>query len=249
MFWPDIGCYRQFYQSLHGQLACRRLRQVITRCWPDVRHDTIAGIGYTIPYLLALQDKAQQVIACMPAQQGARLWPVGQPCKTILTYEDALPFPDHSLERVLVVHALEHTQFALPMLEDIWRVLVPGGTLLVVVPNRRGIWAHMDNTPLGSGHPYSRPQLARLLQQARFSAVLEGSLLHFPPTEKRMWLRLSGLLDKLGAWLCPAFGGWLWMEAEKQLYATSKQPVKRFAPGWGHPERLPAGVNPRGKTL
>ena len=39
---------------------------------------------------------------------------------------------------------------------------------MIIVPNRRGVWARSDISPFGHGRPYSRPQLSRLLQQAEF---------------------------------------------------------------------------------
>ena len=38
-----------------------------------------------------------------------------------------------------------------------------GGRLLIVVPNRRGVWARSDTTPFGHGRPYSRSQITHLL--------------------------------------------------------------------------------------
>ena len=55
------------------------------------------------------------------------------------------------------------------MLAEVWRVLTPGGRLLVVVPNRAGLWARMENTPFGYGRPFSRKQLSRLMRDMQFS--------------------------------------------------------------------------------
>ena len=46
---------------------------------------------------------------------------------------------------------LEMTNDPGTLLREAWRVLAAGGRLLVVVPNRRGLWARMDTTPFGHG--------------------------------------------------------------------------------------------------
>lgn len=55
--------------------------------------------------------------------------------------------------------------------EQIWRVLTPGGRMIVVVPNRAGVWARVEHTPFGHGRPYSRGQLRELLSETQFLPV------------------------------------------------------------------------------
>ena len=50
------------------------------------------------------------------------------------------------------------------LLREMWRVLAPNGRLLIVVPNRRGLWARVDTTPFGYGSPFSRSQLTKPAQ-------------------------------------------------------------------------------------
>ena len=52
-----------------------------------------------------------------------------------------LPLPDLSVDRIVLVHALEMSDDAPSLVREIWRVLAPGGRLLLVIPNRRGLWA------------------------------------------------------------------------------------------------------------
>ena len=56
--------------------------------------------------------------------------------------------PDASIDRVLAVHSLEMAANARDQLREIWRVLAPGGRVILVVPNRRGLWARGEATPL-----------------------------------------------------------------------------------------------------
>ena len=83
--------------------------------------------------------------------------------------EAMLPLPDASVDDLLCVHCLEVAERAGPLLREMWRVLAPEGRLLIIVPNRRGLWARFDTTPFGHGRPYSRGQLERLLTDALFT--------------------------------------------------------------------------------
>jgi SAM-dependent methyltransferase len=100
------------------------------------------------------------VLAFMPAQQGVTRWPRKGPNLTSLVEEIDLPLPDRSIDRVLLVHAVESTEQVRPMLREIWRVMADGGRLVVVAPTRAGLWSQMDRSPFYHGHPYSPGQLA-----------------------------------------------------------------------------------------
>ena len=101
----------------------------------------------------------------MPAAQGVLGWSLDGGNVVALAEEGELPFADYSIDRVLLVHALETSEAAGLLLKEIWRVLAGGGRLLIVAPNRRGIWARLDRTPFGSGRPYTMSQLSHLLRE------------------------------------------------------------------------------------
>src|SRR3546814_18490430 len=83
-------------------------------------------------------------------------WPPEGAGLVSLVEETDLPLPDYSIDRVLLAHGLENADSLRALLREIWRVLTGDGRVLVVVPNRRGLWARSDRTPLGWGHPYRR---------------------------------------------------------------------------------------------
>lgn len=51
-----------------------------------------------------------------------------------------LPFPDRSVDRVYAVHVLEHLPDLVPLLNELHRVLVPGGILHAMSPH----WQHVN---------------------------------------------------------------------------------------------------------
>src|SRR6202023_2568173 len=176
----DVVDLRDFYRTGLGQIARRMIRGAIRQVWPDLRGMRLLGIGYTTPFLPAISADTERTIALMPATLGVLGWsPEGRDVVT-LADEGELPFADYSIDRVMLVHALETTDQAGPMLKEIWRVLAGGGRLLVIAPNRRGIWARLDRTPFGSGRPYTTSQLSQSLRDELLTPVATGTALVVP---------------------------------------------------------------------
>lgn len=145
-------------------------------------------------------------------------WPAGELSSTALIFDEELPLPDSSIDRVLMVHSLEFAENPRESLKELWRVLAPGGRLVIVVPNRRGVWARMEHTPFGSGRPYSRSQLTALLRETNFTPGATAEALFFPPTTSRPVLKFRRYLEHTGRRLWPLFSGVIIVEAQKRLY-------------------------------
>ncbi len=220
--WNDVVDLRDFYDSHLGQVARHTIRRSVRVIWPDLRGRSLLGLGYATPYLRQFAGEAERVIACMPAGQGVLHWPQEGPGAVTLADETELPLPDYSVDRVLLVHGLESTENLRGMLHEIWRVLNGEGRLLLVVPNRRGIWARFDRTPFGWGHPYSRAQLTRLLRDNLFTPNRTERALYIPPTRLRWLLRSAMAWERIGRRWFPTFSGVIVVEASKQLYAASQ---------------------------
>jgi SAM-dependent methyltransferase len=130
---------------------------------------------------------------------------------------------------VLLVHAIEHAESLRPFLREVWRVLSASGRVLIVVPNRRGIWARLDHTPFGHGHPYTAGQLARLLRDNLFVPQQMRNCLFVPPLSGRLWLSSARAWERIGARLFPALGGVSIVEASKTLYAPTPVRIRARA--------------------
>lgn len=161
----DVVDLRNFYSQRLGTVARRFVGRGIRTRWPNEHGQRVLGIGYATPYLGLFREEAERCLAFMPAAQGVVKWPSREPALAALVDEYDLPLPDAAVDRVLLVHALEMSSDPISLLREAWRVLAPGGRLLAVVPNRRGLWARMDTTPFGHGRPYSRSQITNLLRE------------------------------------------------------------------------------------
>ena len=214
----DIVDLRQFYATPLGRLAQKSISSALTSIWKPISDERLLGLGYSTPYLDRFRADAERTLSFMPAGQGGVPWPPTEPSCSALVFEEDLPLADASVDRVLMVHALEFSENAAETLAELWRVLTPGGRLIIVVPNRRGVWARMDYSPFGSGRPYSGGQLANLLRTAMFTPTAWSDALHFPPFQKNIFLKAAGGLERFGRRFAPAFAGVLAVEATKQIY-------------------------------
>jgi SAM-dependent methyltransferase len=219
--WTDVVDLRDFYDTSLGQVAKRMIRRQLRTLWPDVSGMRVLGLGFAPPYLRTFMTEAERVIAVMPASQGVLPWPADAPNLTALADETELPLPDRSMDRILMVHALESTEQVRAMLREAWRVLADGGRLMVVAPNRRGIWARLERTPFGNGRPYTPGQLSRLLRDNLFTPLNQAGALFIPPTGSRMALRSAPAIEELGRRWFETFAGVIMVEAAKQIYAGS----------------------------
>lgn len=210
----------EFYGSVQGAVAARMVRERLALMWPRLAGMDVLGIGYPAPYLRSWREDAARCIAMTPPQTGAIRWPPGAPNLTCVAADEALPFPDLCFDRVLLVHGLEAADHARRLLREVWRVLRDDGRVLVVAPNRRGWWAHVDSTPFGQGQPYSPGQIGRLLAAGLFHVERRETALYVPPTSLRAVLRGARVFERLGRSLVPRLAGVTLTEASKDVFAA-----------------------------
>jgi SAM-dependent methyltransferase len=220
----EVHGLRDFYASAGGALAARLVRERLAALWPALPGLSVLGLGHAAPYLGLWRAEARACIALTPsAALPVELlrWPDAPAASaTLVAEEEALPFADASFDRVLLVHALEGAGRARRLLREVWRVLRDDGRLIVVVPNRTGLWAHLDRTPFGHGQPYSAGQLERLLARHLFRAERRESALFVPPYGLRFLGTAATGWERLGRRLCPRLAGLAMVEAEKDLFSA-----------------------------
>lgn len=228
--WSDVVDFNRFYRDRLGQQARRLVEAEIRAHWPSFTGQTVAGIGYATPFLDAIDAEAARCVAIMPAHQGVTHWPRGKPNKTALAEETSLPFDDQSLDRLLLVHAVENSEHLRAMMRECWRVLNGHGRMLAVVPARRGLWSRVERTPFGHGKPFSRAQMERLLKDTLFEPMSITRALYMPPTTWEPILRAGPAFDRIGKRWFTRLGGVLVVEARKQIYAASPARKRAFRP-------------------
>ena len=223
---PDIIDLQAFYGSRQGQLVRRLVGRQIRLLWPELPGARVLGLGYAVPFLGLLAEASERVCAIMPPAQGVAPWPPDRPNRVALALEGELPLPDRSIDRVLLVHALESAEQIRPLLREVWRVLVDGGQAMVVVPNRRGLWCLSESTPFGHGQPFSVSQLKEALRSMLFAPGPSATALYMPPSRSRLLLRTAVAWERVGLRWAQPFAGVLAMTAVKQIYALPSEPAK-----------------------
>ena len=212
----------EFYTQALGKATLDLLSQRLAKHLPTSPDALVMGLGYAAPFLPA----EGRHLAFMMARGGVVRWPAAGGVKSALVDELALPLPDNSVEVALLIHALEFTESAEDLMDEVWRVLAPQGKLVLVVPNRRGLWAISEATPYGQGQPFSRGQLLRLLKDAKFSIPTIEPALISPPLAGPEMLRAFEPFTKLGL---SGIAGVNIAVATKQVHAYSVEKLARRA--------------------
>ena len=223
----DATNLRDFYRTPLGRLARRQLSLIIRQRWKNLEGLSVAGAGFASPFLGAFRTEAARLACLMPERQGALVWPHASQCHSVLVGEAQWPLPDNSIDRLLAIHCLEQAERPGPLLREMWRVLKPSGRMLIVVPNRRGLWSRIDATPFGYGLPFSRGQLETQLTDALFAPDQWGEALYFPPLNNRLMLRMAPTLERVGSSMSIGVAGVIVVEAHKEVMAPISGSVKR----------------------
>ncbi|MGJ8544309.1 MAG: methyltransferase domain-containing protein [Sulfitobacter sp.] len=227
----DVQDLRNFYyRSALGRAAQKSLRGRMLELWPEAKGQTVVGFGFAAPLLRPYLADARRVVTLMPGPQGVMPWPPGLPNNSVLCEETLWPIETGHVDRLVLMHGLETSERPSDVLEECWRVLGPGGRMLVIVPNRAGLWARRDATPFGYGRPYTPSQLEAQLKKHQFLPERYRSALHQIPSGQRVWMKSAALFDRVGRQMPTVLAGGAFMvEASKRVW-----------PPKGHVQRTPA---------
>jgi SAM-dependent methyltransferase len=221
----DVLDLRNFYyRSALGRGAQKVIRDELVKMWPNVKGQTVAGFGFAVPLLRPFLPDARRVIGLMPGPQGVMPWPAGEKNVSVLCEDTLWPIETGQIDRLVLMHGLETSENPTALLDEVWRVLGPGGKAVFVVPNRAGVWSRSDKTPFGYGRPYSLGQLEAQLRLHTFVVERAMSALYQPPSNKRAWRKFAGMFEAIGHSMpLVTAGGVLIVEASKQV-ATPTRP-------------------------
>ena len=220
-----IDLKKFYYRTALGRQVQASIRGRLLELWPvdTAKARTVAGFGFANPLLRPYLAEARRVISLMPDAQGVMRWPDGLPNVALLCDETRWPLATGQVDRLVVLHGLETSATPSALLDEIWRVLNPGGKVIFVVPNRSGLWARRDATPFGVGRPYSLGQLEAELIRHRFEPGRHTAALFWPPSTSRAIRRIAGLWERVGHRLSDHLAaGVLLVEANKRLYAPNR---------------------------
>ncbi len=192
--------------AVEGDLAFRRRCETIVE-WLDVRHDqTIldcgSGYGFVLRVLLELTPARIVGLELQPDRIKETRAFLGNHDRLELGQGNAmtLPFPDNSFDHAVCSEVLEHLPDDRAAMGELYRVLKPGGTLVVTVPSEdfpfgwdppNWVLRHFGKSLRGErpwsgiwyGHLrlYSQDGLALLAADSRFAVEEQRGLTHVCP--------------------------------------------------------------------
>lgn len=221
---------KDFYNRRGGRFVRRLLGGHIHSMWDNVSGLRVMGCGYAVPYMRPYMNDAERVFNVMIPSIGCHHWPQNAKERNLvcLSVEDDLPIETESVDRILLVHGLEYAENPDYMLQELWRVLKSNGRILIVVPNRLGLWARADWTPFGHGHPYSVGQMTHHLKKNFFVHEETRRALFMPPFKSFLVLRTAYFFESIGKYIFPGLAGVYLIEASKQVYAKIDRGEKSY---------------------
>jgi SAM-dependent methyltransferase len=101
-----------------------------------------------------------------------------------------MPFADNSFDAVTALDVIEHNEDDLAILRDSYRVLKPGGHVIITVPAFMWLWSHNDDL---NAHirRYTAGELQDKMKQAGFDSwrITYNNFFVFPPAAVLLLLR------------------------------------------------------------
>lgn len=215
----SIYDFKDFYNSPIGGVVKHVLRKKIKSYWGNVKGMRVVGIGYTQPYLDLFSADAERCVCINPAEDGSYPWPEDGQNVSVLSEETELPIETNSVDRVLLVHSLEFAELPKSNLQEIFRILKSNGRLIVLTPNRRGLWSRAEWSPFGYGTPYSSDQLKFLLRDNLFVYEQSCTALYLLPFRLNIVRRTFEYFEAVMPHILPRIGGVHIVEVSKQVYS------------------------------
>ena len=135
-----------------------------------------------------------------------------------LGHAQALPYDDESFDLCLSVTTLEFVDDPGQMLSEMYRVVAPGGRMVVATINRQSSWGRMyrreakqQDTPFRQARFFSADELVKAL--GPFGRVHWNSAVFFPPSGR--WMFLASVLERVGRIFCKGSGALLVARVDK----------------------------------
>jgi SAM-dependent methyltransferase len=186
-------------------------------------HRWVASDSPVVPELLAMPPPADALITTVPADD-----PLALLCEF-----DALPFPDNSIDLVVMPHTLERSRDPHRTLREVERVLRPEGRVVIAGLNPASLWGLRQRAGhivrgagLGRSSPLYLPRAGEFIGYWRLrdwlrllSFEVEGGRFgcYKPPFASQRWLDRFDWMDRTGDRWWPVLGSVYAISAVKRV--------------------------------
>jgi SAM-dependent methyltransferase len=194
----DAKTLEKFYSSKQGQVFSWFLQEEFLRM-ADFSDNQIAGLGFTSPYkfenfINLCTEEAANSIQIAPTQ---------------------LPFRNTELKQIIALHYLENTDLPMLALQEIWRVLEPSGSLILVIPNAKSYW---KNTAIAGNINFDNKKIIEMLLANKFYIRRQKQAIFHPPAISSEFAKFFNYL--------PFFGAVTIYQVQKFNFPNRGKPIK-----------------------
>lgn len=218
----DVVDLNEFYRSALSNNAQNIIKKLLLRLRKADKNKRTLFVGFGTPYA----EQTQNEFLLMQAHFGAIAWPSSKENRVLLAYESEWAFTNHIFDEIIIIHGLEYARHAGELLKECYRCLCPEGRIIIIAPNRRGVWVRSDKTPFGFGEPYSLTQLSLLLKKCDFIPVDAMRGLYTLPTSTRIGNLWAWIFERIAPCALQKFSGLVGVAAVKRVYGGI--PAKKF---------------------
>lgn len=152
------------------------------------------------------------------------------PAADVLIEEEAWPFEPHSLDVLVMHHALDFTLTPHALLREAAMLVRPGGHLLLFGFNPWSLWggAHLLGRGwMGEAGFISAARLTDWLALLGFGVEKPLTGCYRPPFRSARWLERLQWLEQQGQRQSLPFGGFYLLQARRQMPGINADPVRR----------------------
>ncbi len=227
-----------FYGTPSGKVCVSLLGERMRWFWPELKNQSVLGLGGATPYLHTVGDGSTLRIGAYlgTTRRADMAFQHGQCC---VVDPASLPFEEQRFDRILLVHALQGRENPVTLLRSAARALKDDGRLLMVVPSRLGGRARLRRTPFARDASFTRPKLRQLLAAAMLRAEQWDEAVFMPASHACRTLRQGRRMDIAGKVLCPGGGSLILVEAVPDVYSALPLSVQHKK-GWFARMRMPS---------
>lgn len=215
--------YESWYATAKGKTAWRLEREALLRLLEPLPGERVLEIGCGTGILS--REMADRGLEVTGIDISTAMLDVARKNNrssniTFLCADGAnLPFPEAAYDVVVCFTVLEFVARPEDVITEAWRVLKPGGRLLIGFLNRLSPWAvaRRGRGVFAQARFYTHWEMLRLagtLLQA--SQIKWTGVIYFPPRLGGKGLRFAGTLDFLGRYIAKPFGAIIILRIQKK---------------------------------
>lgn len=177
-----FGLLAPFYESLIHPKEPHKLRSLVPSLSQGVLLDAGGGTGRVSQFFL---EKAALIVVADESFEMLQEAKKKEGIQPVQTWTESLPFQNDSFDCIIMVDALHHVANQPGTTSELWRVLKPGGCIIIEEPDIRKFWVKLialaEKLALMRSH---------FLSPAKISNLFEGknAKTHIETEDSLVWV-------------------------------------------------------------